>query len=493
MKKIVVLLLAVVMMFTAVACAEGNKKPSNETGDQTTTTPNVTTPEITTPETTTVPPGSHIPEMDFDGADFRISARGIKEIFVNEESTDIYEIAADRRNKEIMDEFNIRLERIQASSTIGAQVGELLNMALSDVDYCELAMPFCMDSTSLIINGVVKNWKNFRYTDLSQPYWMSDFNDLYTIQGNIYTTVGYSCTSTVVFTYGVFYNRTKGEAMNADLSGQIFDTIRNGDWTYDYFYDIVSNVYDDIDDINGRSAGDFYGLVAEANTNVDNYHQAWDIPVITNDPETGFNLDNYFTEKLVSAVDMIDALYSANGSYIPENAFEPITRFVDGKALFTTTFLEKCFFEFRDMTDDYTILPYPKYDENQLEYRTGVMDNMSVITVPITAKDDDMISVIAEVLNFYSWRDTYYVKRDDCLKGKYARDPETVEMLGILFDGLTSDPAFLISRTVRAPYLMREVIRGYYKDIRTAWDTNAENYNEQIKLFMDKYKAWANS
>ena len=486
MKKLLVLLLAVIMVFTAVACASGEKKPVTGTGNKPST-------DATTPETTTDPPGSHIPEMDFDGADFRISARGMKEAFVDEDSTDIYEIAADRRNKEIMDEFNVRLERIWASSTIGVHPGELITMALSDVDFCELAMPGLMDSTSLITNGVVKNWANYEYTDLSQPYWMSDFNDMYTIKGNIYTTVGYNCTTTVVFTYGVFYNRTKGEMMDANLSSRIFDTIREGDWTYDYFYDIVSDVYDDVDDINGRSAGDFYGLVAEANTNVDNYHQAWDLPVMTNDPETGFNLDSYFTEKLVSAVDMIDELYSANGSYIPADAFEPIRRFVDGKALFTTTFLEKCFFEFRSMEDDYTILPYPKYDENQQDYQTGVMDNMSVFTIPITVKNDDMVSVITEVLNFYSWRDTYYVKRDACLKGKYARDPETVEMLTILFDGLTSDPAYVMSRTVRAPYLMREVIRGYYPDIRTAWDSNVETYNEQIRLFMEKYEAWANS
>ena len=55
--------------------------------------------------------------------------------------------------------------------------------------------------------------------------------------------------------------------------------------------------------------------------------------------------------------------------------------FKDGNALFTTTYLEDAFSTFRVMNDDYSILPYPKWDESQEKYMTGAMDNYSVLGI----------------------------------------------------------------------------------------------------------------
>lgn len=489
MKKLLVLLLAVIMVFTAVACASGEKKPSNGTGVQ-------TTPDgETTPGSTEVP-GSHIPDMDFDAADFRISSRtASKEVFVGEESTDICDVAVYNRNLIVEDKYNVALDHIVASDVMGSQVGEIVTMALSDVDYCEIAMPYCMDSTPLIINGVVKNWKNFEYTDLSQPYWINDVNSKFAIKENIYSVVGEMCTSTITMAYAMFYNRTKGEIMKAGLSEELFDVIRDGDWTYDYFYDLVSNVYDDIDEITGASEGDFYGFVAEGVTNTDNYYFAWDLPIVVNDPETGLHLNDFFNEKLVSATDKIIKLYHETaGTYIPKGNMQAslsIKHFAEGKALFNTTMLREAFGAYRNMEDDYTILPYPKYDEDQTKYLTGCMDNYSIIVAPITVKNTDMVSVVVEALNLESWNSVYPTYRDDALKGKYSRDPETIEMLEYVFAGRTFDISFLVSRNVGACYILRKVVRGDYADIKTAWDTLSEKNITQLETIMQKYESWA--
>ncbi|OLA56533.1 MAG: hypothetical protein BHW37_05640 [Firmicutes bacterium CAG:272_52_7] len=93
----------------------------------------------------------------------------------------------------------------------------------------------------------------------------------------------------------------------------------------------------------------------------------------------------------------------------------------------------------RNMRDDYTILPYPKFNEDQKEYLTGMMDNYMVIGIPISERDTDFVSLVTEALNYEAERILYPAYYDDALQNKYRRDDETIEMLNILMNGRTAD------------------------------------------------------
>ena len=490
MKKIITIMLVLCMIITCFACTKSDDKKVVTTGaPDNTTTPGTTPPVTTTQEPK---PGDHIPDADFKGADFRINVRPFPlEVFSDSESTDICDVAVYNRNCYVEDTYNVTLVNIASAAGMGIQVGEIASMALSDIDFCDIALPYCMDSTSLIVQGCLQNWKNFEYTDFSQPYWMSDINSKFMIRDAIYSVVGELCTSTITYSYAVYYNRTKGENLKQGLSEEIFDVVREGDWTYDYFYDLIDDYYQDIDDEIGKSEGDFYGFVAEANTGVDNYMYAWDLPSIVNDPDTGLNFDSFYSEKLVKAADMLYKIYYDNPATYIHPSNNPQITFAEGNALFCTTMLTYSFSVFRDMEDDYTILPYPKYDDSQTKYMTGCMDNYSVIVTPITAKNVEMISVITEALNYKSWLEVYPAFQEDALKRKYSRDPETIEMLDYLFEGRNFDISYLLSRNIYACYLLRFTIQERTNNIKALYDANIESYSEALRLIMERYDAWS--
>lgn len=84
-----------------------------------------------------------------------------------------------------------------------------------------------------------------------------------------------------------------------------------------------------------------------------------------------------------------------------------------------------------------------KYDEAQESYLTSDMDNYSVLGVPITCKNIDMVSVITESMNVESYRTVFPAYYEKALKGKYARDEESIEMIDMVMAGRRFDFATL--------------------------------------------------
>ena len=96
----------------------------------------------------------------------------------------------------------------------------------------------------------------------------------------------------------------------------------------------------------------------------------------------------------------------------------------------------------RDMESDFGVLPYPKYNPEDENYRNRNFGS-SYFAIPITAKNLEMSAVVLEAQNFYSYRDvrpTYY---ETILKDKVARDQETAEMLDLVIDTCYIDPFFV--------------------------------------------------
>ena len=84
------------------------------------------------------------------------------------------------------------------------------------------------------------------------------------------------------------------------------------------------------------------------------------------------------------------------------------------------------------MTDDYGIVPMPKYDESQEEYISPVALWAYFLTVPVTHADLDTSSKILDAMSYVSYRDIVPVYYDIVLQVKNIRDEETSDMLDII-------------------------------------------------------------
>ena len=105
--------------------------------------------------------------------------------------------------------------------------------------------------------GYYLNWLNMPYNDLSKPWWLGGINDNMQVGDAIYVAVGDTCLTTLTLTFGVFYNRTRGE--DYGYNETIYQTIRDGEWTLDVFESMVKDVYEDTNGNGMVNMGDIFG------------------------------------------------------------------------------------------------------------------------------------------------------------------------------------------------------------------------------------------
>lgn len=507
MKRIIVFLLAVVMAFSVFACAknEGNKpattSPNATTPDETTpgtTTPGATT-EITTEMQVTVknPDKPDLEVMTFGGTKYRVStmeAYTNMEVFADETSANIRDQAIWERNSYVEETYDVKIVPVIAAydGDVLSHVNSVLDYIYSGDDLYDTIMATAHSSGMLIVLGVIQNWNNFKYNDFSKYYWMSDINEKFEIADTLYTAVGDMCITILARTYGLYYNRTKGDALFVDdgkttITEEVLEKIENMEWTLDYFTELVSGVYSDIDYEVGPSAGDFYGYTSDALCSLDNWQFAFDIPMLAKSEKK--TLECVFdTEKTSEMVDKLASLYRENqGSYITDTA--AVGTFSAGKALFYNGTMLECILTFKNMEDNYLILPEPLWDESQEKYMTGAQDTYSVISVPITCKNTDMVSYITEVLNYESRNRVFPVYYEETLQKQYARDPITIEMLDIIMEGRNFDLGTMFNREMDClPLTIRHCVGHYKESFKTVWDGRSFGVTEGVKFVVGKYK-----
>ncbi len=443
-KRILAMLLAALILASTVAC-------NSASGDETTSTEDTSTQTVAETEETEPLTESEkraqakddLPEITFNGADFRVSTKESwkSEVMVEDLTGDVVNDAIYDRNAVIAERFAVNIVPIVTpEGDMYTQVNNVKNSVMAQDDAFDLAATYAMTAGTIINEGYYMNWNDMPYNDFSKPWWLSNINECFSVGDKMFTVVGDMCFSLLEYTYCTYYNRTKGDTYG--LTETLLQDVKDGKWTIDYLLNLTKEIYEDTDGNGNRDKEDFYGFVAHTGTDLMIYTYAFDIPLTSRNTD-GIPEISIYSEKMITAVEKVTQLYwESNGSYIAEIADAP-KLFAAGNAMFYTSLFMRAFNNLRDMEDDFTILPFVKFDETQEIYMTSAMDNYSVLGIPITCKNTDMVSVITESLNVESYRSVFPAYYDKALKGKYARDEESIEMIDLVMAGRNFDFATL--------------------------------------------------
>ena len=109
--------------------------------------------------------------------------------------------------------------------------------------------------------------------------------------------------------------------------------------------------------------------------------------------------------------------------------------FISGNVLFYNETLGNAQ-KLRQMTLDFGILPPPKYDENQENYNSDVIEAYFML-VPVTNADLDRTGVLMEALAYESLDTVMVAAYDGMLQGIVSRDVESETSLDIIFGNLS--------------------------------------------------------
>ncbi len=384
---------------------------------------------------------SHIEIEDMNGYEFRILTRPadswMNDQYVEEETGDIINDAVYRRNETVKALFNIDITAIRASDDSSAVA---LNNILAGDDEYDVIFPHARTAFSYALQDSIVNFLDVSTIDLTKEWWAKDLVDSCNINNHLYVLDGDISTKRLYYTYTVFFNKDIFDELGLDYPYQL---VKEGKWTFDTFSKLVKQGGKDLN-------GD--GLINENNDRFGYYSVDWYGPFsvlyaggqrIYTKNERGIpelSLNSSKTVKIFSdffgLVKTEDVFMRLEQTRVPTSDI-----FRDGRAMFA----DKCLGEaqsLRDMTSEFGILPYPKFDESD-DYASLIGGGSSLLIMPVTVEDYDKTGKIIEALCALGSRDVIPAFYDVSLKTKFSRDKESEEMIDMIKDSLTYDLGYL--------------------------------------------------
>ena len=298
-----------------------------------------------------------------------------------------------------------------------------------DDDY-QIVYTHCIHGLSdLVTQGALYDLYDLPHTDFAAPWWddamMEDFR--------IGSKLCYAAGDLILQSSAcALFNKTIAE--NYGLPDH-YELVRNGEWTYDRFIEYASSV---TLDLNGDGKIDLHDQTGFAG---DLTERATDIVFFcgercTRRGDEGLELV-FWSDKMVELYEKTYAYFmnpEVSNAYFRSRNPEHQT-FDEGKALYTFTFVNGIP-ELRDSDVEFGILPGPKYDEAQESYISNAWP--CFVCVPLTIADPDRTGAALELFCYESG-DIQKAYNEVLIRGKTARDQESLEMLDIIGDGMTCD------------------------------------------------------
>ncbi len=429
-------------------------------------------------------------EYDFGGRPFRIITHYEGEFHVPEDKRNQGNLITDAkfaRNETVEKRFNANIE-LTYSGTY-AQVSEYASKTiLAASDEFDLIMGMAIDTGSLVLKDLFLNWYDIENVDFSKPWWSNSNSNELTVDGVCPLAVSDFNQSAITSTFCYAFNKNLAESYEL---GNLYDVVLDGKWTFDYLYELIDGVYvDNGNDV--RDSGDFYGLAHGNGSSLNTYLWSFDNPICQKD-EDGIPELAIKTDKINGIFsDVYDLIYNTGAVYFEADAASgasyPTDMFLAKKAIFVPTTLLSCSSkEFRDFEDDYGILPYPKYDENQTNYYTMADGFHTVLAVPKTVKDTEFVGTMVEALSAESWKTvtpTYY---EIALKTRYLRDNESKEVLDLIIEGTTYDFGYIYDGWGGFAFSLQRLVSAGNSNFESHYNQNRPNararYKKIVKAF----------
>lgn len=490
-KRILALLLAAMILASAVSCGNGNEKETDKATDSDTTANSTETETEETKLTDSLPDG-----LDFGGATYTIYAREDlewgTEMYVDELNGEIVNDAIYNRSRTVDDRLNVAITQVTAPGIWGNETSfneAIRSAVMAGDDTYQLVAGYAYFITALATDGLFMNLLDVPYIDFEKPWWNSDLRDELTLYDQLYFACGDLSLTLLSSTFCMFFNKDMATKYNVP---DLYETVQNGDWTYDNMYSLVQSIAVDVNGDGKMDADDEYGLVMPIGNQCDLLFAAFDQPLTAKNADGSISIRMGDPKAQDIADKMMDLFTKNDGAFCvtEENNTEQThyLPFREGRALLVTAsfnFAEKTL---RSLDLSYGIIPFPKYDENQEKYQTISQDAYSLFCVPLTAGDAEMIGAVTEALAFDSYENVTPAYFESAMKAKYSQDEASARMLDLIRDGLTFNFGFVNSSSCENMIHILRNVASSNKGYASIYAANEPKYTAALDTLVAKYK-----
>lgn len=382
----------------------------------------------------------YLSDERYDGYEFRIFTRKgqANDQYVEDDTEDLVESAVYRRNKLVEDKYGITITATEAEGDFGTFA---LNSILAGDDAYDLIFAHSRSAFTYAVQGAAMNINDISTINMDMPWWSKDIKNSCDINGYLYVLDGDITVQGIGCTMAMYFNKRIFDELGIEYPYQL---VKDGDWTFDEFAYIAKKGGADL---NGN------GVIEPEYDRFGFASSDWDAPInilyaggqkIYDKNEEGFLDLTLFSNKTVSLFDDFFSLMNNEACYLINtgaNNYAGNNHFTSGRAAMYASLLIAAE-SFRSMEDDFGIIPYPKYDEDD-EYSTAVNGTAHLGLIPVTVSDPERTGAIVEALCAYGSKEVIPAFYEVSLKTKAARDDESEEMMDIIKDSIIYDIGYV--------------------------------------------------
>ena len=373
------------------------------------------------------------------------------EIFSEKLTSDPVNDIVFERNKAVEQRLNVNITCFSDNTAnIIDKVVTSINGGSADYDVVDAK---CWTAAPKTIDGFFSDLKNTAYLDFDKIWWNKSFNDAISYHDAQYAVTGAMVLSLYRRTYTTVFNK----AMFTDAGQKyLYEYVDNGTWTLDKQASLVPLFYKDNGDQVQDLTNDIFGFVSNDFISVDPYWAACGVDIIKKNADGDYEWV-FDTNRMHDMADKVLNLFYATdgGAYIEtDNTISEdvvLSAFSGSRAAMATMVIQGLeSSEMRQMTDEYGVVPIPKYDETQTTYRSQMHDGFSIVCIPTTVQGEklDKVSAVLEAMAATSYKLVRPVYYETTLRTKIAQDPQSSAMMDLIINNIYIDPGFVFSAAI---------------------------------------------
>ena len=362
-----------------------------------------------------------------------------------------------------------------------------------------VAAPCLYDCAVLAAEGILVDLLSdeIPYLDMSQPWWDQSFNAEMTLNGALYFTIG---------DIGITNkDATSCIAFNKDLIVEYglespYDLVDNNEWTIDKVIEMSKTVKNDLNQDGKIDYQDQFGYGGQ-------YDDMWFLFYASGERTASIGADGWpeitvYNDRSVDVIENILELLQNRDYYVSANDYfgvvqwpsELVTQaFVEGRSIFNLSGPSSTE-AYREMEDDFGLVPFPKYDKDQESYYTLVnpwTSNAFCVPIGLSKAEYEKVGIALEVMGAHSKNNLAVAYYDIALKYQKTRDDDTVRMLDIVFASRGCDIG-MIYKWGSMDTMLQDLITKPSGSFTSTFDSIKDKAESDMEKTIDFYKSVQN-
>lgn len=399
---------------------------------------------------------------------------------------DIVDVAMYDTNRQIEEDLNVTLDFYGADVASGSTGDTIRQLAMAAEDLYDIYTVCQWNAVMLAAEHMFLNLSDAPYLDYEKPWWSKSYIDACAVgKNNMYFLAGDVSLDMIRCISAFYFNKNMLTRLDFD-ENELYQSALDGTWTVDRMMEYANEAYQDINGSGKSDLGDTFGLLVNTANGPDNLsfglglqltaRDADHYPILVDDQE--HNADVFAKMQQV----LMD---SQSVCFNTAEDTDKLSCFVQGNALFLGGYLYTAE-NLRDMTDDFGILPYPKYDETQENYISIMHDITSLMCVPTTNSKFDTTCAVLEALSYYNYYNVTPIYYDSALKVKYSRDDITPQVIDLVRNSVTTDISYIY---IEAFNDLGRIMRttSNYKNYASVYARSSKAAQKKMEKFIEAF------